>query len=177
MITFNTTTVIDDAEFDRNFEYSIAHMNNGTYPWEAYLQVTTNEEKKQHLRNMYDPTSDQNLVIEVRKDSVLVLLFLGQWHGDELVISAGLTYPDASGSMAWSYSEEYAAARDAYWDSIGINGWTQRTSGNHSAARNFGIVNSVHEVRLTDYNPVPAGMEEIAQVPEYQMADDILRKL
>ena len=79
--------------------------------------------------------------------------------------------------MDWARSEEYGNARDAFWDSLGIDGWIQRTSGPHSSIRNFGIVNCTHTTRLTDYPEIPSEYSEIFSKPDYQMVDDILRKL
>ena len=78
MIIFNRVTSINEDEFNRNYNYSLNDLNNGNYPWEAYLQVTTDEEKKQHIRSLYDTNNQQNVIIEIRKDDLLIGLYLGQ---------------------------------------------------------------------------------------------------
>ena len=184
MITVNTATGIDDAEFDRVYADSIDAMNSGTYPWEAYLKVTTDEEKKAHIRKLYDISRSNNLIIEVRDDDLLIALLLGQWHDEELMINAVLVSPDASGSKVWAYGEEYADARNAYWDSIGINGWTHRSSGEHSATHKYllkchkiGTLKASYEVKLVDHEEIPLEMEDFITQTDYKLVDVVLRKL
>lgn len=95
-----------------------------------------------------------------------------------MVITLGLTYANPGESVFdWSRSEEYGVVRDEFWESLGINGWTQRTSGLHSNARNFGIVNCAHTIEHTKYPEIPDEYREIFGRPNYDMVDDILRKL
>ena len=129
MISLITATSINEDEFDRVYEASVDSMNNGSYPWSAYPHINSDEEKKAHIRNLYDFERDGNLIIEVRKGGLLVGLLLGQWHGQELKITAALIAPDASGSKSWLYSAETQAARNAYWQTLGVVGWTGRTTG------------------------------------------------
>lgn len=132
MIILKTATSINEDEFDRVYEASADSMNNGSYPWSAYPHINSDEEKKAHIRSLYDFERDRNLIIEVRKDDLLVGLLLGQWHGQELKITAALIAPDASGSKSWLYSDVTQEARNAYWQTLGIAGWTGRTTGEQS---------------------------------------------
>lgn len=132
MITVQTATSINDAEFDRVYEDSVDSMTNGSYPWGAYPHISTEEEKKAHIRNLYDFERDGNLIIEVREGSLLIGLLLGQWHGQELKMTTVLLSPDASGSKSWLYSDETQEVRNAYWQTLGITGWTGRTTGEQS---------------------------------------------
>ena len=132
MITLKTATSINEDEFDRVYADSIDALNGGSYPWSAYPHINTDEEKKAHIRNLYDFERDGNLIIEVREGSLLIGLLLGQWHGQELKITAALIALDASGSKSWLYSDEAQEARNAYWQTLGIAGWTGRTTGEQS---------------------------------------------
>ena len=185
MITVNTATTINEDEFNRVYLDSIAVMNNGSYPWECYVDVNTDEEKKSHIRNLYDFSASSNLVIEVRDEGFLTGLFLGQWHGEELIISIVLVASDASGSKVWAYEEGYADARNAYWDSIGINGWTHRSSARTSATHRYlwrchelNTLKASCETRAVAAPLIPNELRDIIVMPEdFEMVDDILTKI
>jgi len=187
MITLNTTETINQAEFDKVYADSISAMenkSNGTWPWEGFLTINTPEEKKQYIQKVFNKKGPNDLLIEIRDDSLLLALFLGQWIGEELVITAVLVSPDSTGTKAWTYSEEYANARNAFWDSIDIDGWTHRSSGEHSATHKYllkcneiGTLKASYEVNLVDHQEIPANLSNYIKELDYQMVDVKLRKL
>jgi hypothetical protein len=128
MIKLNTTSYITEAEFDRLYADSVNDMNNGSMPWESIPFANTEEKKKAYIKSLFDVTRDSNHLISIRDGDYLIALFLGQWHGSELIITSVLVSPDASGSKAWTYSEEYALARNSYWSEARITGWTHRSA-------------------------------------------------
>ena len=132
MITLHTATAINEDEFDRVYADSIDALNSGGYPWSAYSHIITEEEKKAHIRSSYDFEQDRNLVVEVREGALLIGLLLGQWHGQELKMTTVLLSPNASGSKSWLYSDEAQEARNSYWQTLDVDGWTGRTTGEQS---------------------------------------------
>ena len=154
MIKLNTTSYITEAEFDRLYADSIADMNNGTMPWDSILFVNTEEEKKAYIKSLFDLEKQSNVVVAIRDGVYLLAIFLGQWHGNELIISSALVSPDESGSKAWLHSEEYGLATNKYWSQLGITGWTYRLANANVATYSTllscieaDVFNCLHEIK------------------------------
>jgi hypothetical protein len=126
MITLRTATSINDDEFDKLYADSIEAINAGNFPWADIPQIQTDDEKKAHIRNLFDLSIDENLIVEVREDELLLGLTLCKVidkNGKKPTVLLALFSPDASGSRSWLYSEELKQARVSYRKALGFNKW------------------------------------------------------
>ena len=129
MITFATVTSINDDEFDDLFAASLPSLNAGSYPWHLYGDVTTDAEKKAHIRSGFDRMLTEGFLWRVSDDDGVLLLNAGVKTGTTAKWVLGLVKPDANNSKAYLYGEDYRNARDAYWTEIGITSWTLELAG------------------------------------------------
>lgn len=129
MITFETVTTINDAEFDALFTASLPEMDAGSYPWGQFPAVNTDAEKKALIRGAYDRLLQDGIVWRVYDDDGVLLLNGGVKTGTTAKWVLGLVKPDANNSKAYLYGEDYRKARNAYWAEIGITSWTLETAG------------------------------------------------
>lgn len=135
MITIQTTTSINEEEFDKIYADSLDALNNGSYPWEAFPLINTDEGKKTHIRKIFDFSfdSEMGIVFETREDDLLLGMACGYLLGEgKLRITMGLMSPNAAGSKSYAYSPEGHTARTAYFNSIGVNSFTYVTAGPES---------------------------------------------
>lgn len=128
MITFSTVTSIDDTEFDALFWASLPELDAGSYPWHLYGTLT-DLEKKDHIRAGFSNVLDDGFVWRVSDDDGVLMLNAGLQDGTTAKWVMGLVKPNAAGSKAYLYSEDYRNARNAYWAEIGITSWTLETAG------------------------------------------------
>ncbi len=128
MITFTTVTSIDDAEFDTLFTASLPALNNGSYPWHLFGSMTDTQ-KRDHIKANYERMLTEGFVWRVADDDGVLLLNAGVKTGTTAKWVLGLVKPDANGSKAYLYGEDYRNARNAYWTEIGITSWTLETAG------------------------------------------------
>lgn len=190
MIRLNTVTNLDRTEFNTLFADSVEQDDiTGAFPWESYkLSNATFSEKRKFMHVLFTLSNRQ--IIEIREDNLLIGLLLANWEdarGDEsleLSVSVNLIGPDSNDSKEWIFSEEFADARNDYWDRIGVNGWTQRTQGEGSAGYNYIL-------RAEELNTLKATYEFITQelpsaeeaaklgitLPEYPLVDAKLTKV
>ena len=129
MITFATVTTIDNAEFDELFAASLPSLNAGSYPWHLYGNVTTDAQKKAHIRSGFNRMLTEGFLWRVSDDDGVLLLNAGVKTGTTAKWVLGLVKPDANNSKAYLYGEDYRNARDAYWAEIGITSWTLELAG------------------------------------------------
>ena len=136
MITFETVTNIDDTEFQSLFDDSVAYLDAGAYPWSLFPNVTTNTQKRDHLRAAFNDLLTNGIVWRVYDDDGVLLLNAGIKTGNTLSWLLGLVKADANGSKAYLYGDDYRNARDAYWTNIGITSWTLETAGENTPIHN-----------------------------------------
>lgn len=129
MITISQVLTIDAAVFDTLFNASYGKMEQGTMPWEALGTLTTLEEKKQALLDVFADFCNW--------PSTKVLL----WHKDGIPIHMGagsidledpsyitwkwaLVGPDANNSKSWLYDVAYLEQKKEYFKStLGVIGY------------------------------------------------------
>lgn len=131
MITFQTVTTINDDEFDALFAASLSSLNAGSYPWHLYGDLTDTQ-KKEHIRAGYDRMLTEGFLWRVADDDGVLLLNAGVKDGTTAKWVLGLVKPDANGSKAYLYGEDYRNARNAYWAEIGITSWTLELAGTNT---------------------------------------------
>ena len=128
MITFATVTSIDDTEFNDLFLASLAALDSGSYPWQVFPTMT-DMEKRDHIRAGFDTFLSDGIVCRVSDDDGPLILMGGVQDGSVVTWHIGLTKPNAAGSRSYLYSDDYRAARDAYWAQIGVTQWILATAG------------------------------------------------
>lgn len=128
MITFETVTSINNAEFDTLYDASISVLNDGSYPWHVF-GAFHDVEKKNHMRGVFDRLLTEGIVCRVADGDRPLILMAGIQDGTTVTWLVGLTQPDASGSKSYLYSDGYRSARDAYWTEIGVTQWVLETAG------------------------------------------------
>ena len=136
MITFETVTSIDDTEFQSLFDDSVADLDAGAYPWSLFPNVTTNTQKRDHLRATFNDLLTNGIVWRVYDDDGVLMLNAGKKSGSSITWLVGLVGQDANGSKSYLYSSDYTTARNAYWTSISITGWTLETAGENTPVHN-----------------------------------------
>jgi len=125
MMRCETITNIDEDVFNNLYNHSIDAMDSGTFPWDRH-NLTAPEEKRRYLLSLYNRIleMDDGLVWLFSDGDTPLLLCAGTKRGDDVRWQLGLVGPDSDGSKAYLYGTEFGEATDAYWDSIGIAGWT-----------------------------------------------------
>lgn len=149
MILFEIIETIDDVAFDRLFDESLAAMDAGSYPWGLQYDVSTYDQKKAHVRSVFDRTLSDGLVFHVVEDGYTLMLNGGTVSNGVLSWYIGLIGANQSGSKSYLYNAEYKAARDAFWPSVGITDWKVETMGQGTAMHDH-IVNAVQVGAITD---------------------------
>lgn len=133
MYTMQEITLFEDIpteEFDSLFSSSLPYMELGTYSWNFIDNPTTNEEKKEALKNrfieMFENNSNQKCVI-CRKNGVAIQLFLGAINSndsDYVTWTVALYGPDGNGSKSWLYDLDYIqACKDHFVNTYGVKGY------------------------------------------------------
>lgn len=148
MITFVKESSVPEHVFERLYDLSVDYIDNGTYPWHLYPPMTA-EERKVHMRKQYEmlATARRGVIWLVMLDELPVMLNAGfrekallRWH-------LGLVSPDANGSRAWLYDPAYTAARDAFFEELGVGGYIMaRSSENQSIHRHVESRQAVNEI-------------------------------
>ena len=149
MIIFEIIETIDDAAFDRLFDESLAAMDAGSYPWGLHHGVSTYDEKKAHVRSVFDKTLKDGIVFHVIENDYTLMLNGGTVSNGILSWYIGLIGANQSGSKSYLYNAEYKAARDAFWPSAGITDWRVETMGQGTAMHDH-IVSAVQAGAITD---------------------------
>ena len=165
MISFATVTSIDDAEFNSLFSASLPDMDAGSFPWRIHGQLT-DIEKRDKLRADYEQLLSEGFVWRVSDDDGVLMLNAGIQNGTSANWILGLVGTNAAGSKSYLYSQEYVDARNAYWASIGITGWTLEASGANTPVHN-------HMVSRQNANALGASMTTQERVfsPELTFTD------
>ena len=123
MFTFTQVTEIDDLTFKTLFDHSLPDMDSGTYDWDILARAVTYEDKIAHFRDKYDGALANGFVWLVKEGDWPLQLNAGDLEGNRIKWYLGLIGPDEQGSKGYFYSQAYAEARNAFWDSLGITGW------------------------------------------------------
>ena len=127
----SSTNDINDAEFDRAYADSVSSLDGGAYPWNLHPSITSAEDKKAHIRSQFDALIENSHggVFDIRIDGHLVFYGGTYQQGTTLYVTMCLVGRDVSGSKSFVHSDEWSDARNAYWDTMGIDSWTWMTTG------------------------------------------------
>lgn len=184
MIRLETATKINNKEFNKIFNAAVDYDDTtGSFPWELYrLNDADNNTKRDFIKKFFTMSNYTSLIVEVREDDNLIALLLGQWHDNntELLITIALIAPNSDDSKEWILSEEYALARNDYWDRLSINGWTHRTQGEGSPGYNYILRAEELDTLKANYEtklvPLPDASDQFI-MPEQHFIDVKLTKL
>jgi len=169
MITFETVTSINDAEFNELFWASLPSLDSGTYPWHLYGTLT-DLEKRDHIRAIYDRLLTEGFVWTVSDDDGVLMLNAGVQDGAEATWLLCLLKPNAAGSKSYLYATDYQNARSSFWASLGVTSWTIEIAGTDNAVNR-------HMASQNEAGTVGGTMTETARVltPDLTVTDATIR--
>lgn len=155
MIIFSVVTSFTDDIFDTLYAGCSEDLSAGSYPWHLYTSVTTDEQKKEHLKDSFNRAP---FMFTVYEDDHPLMLNAGTISDGVFKWYLGLIGPDASGSKAWLYRNDYSQARNSFWPTQGITAWHVETLGSGTAmhdhivkARNVGTIPGEFTSKDTDH--------------------------
>ena len=128
MITIEEVTAVPD-DFDALFDASLPYMEGGTFDWSFLGNPETDEDKREAMRAKFQEIMDtpQTKGVLWRKDGHAIHLAVGSmdaWEPGYITWILALYGPDADGSKAWLYSEDYITqCRDYFRDEWGVKGY------------------------------------------------------
>ena len=133
-IRFDLITEINDADFNRLFDDCIDNLNSGSYPWEdTPVADGDNEAKREYLRTQFQShlnSADAGGVLFVcSEDGYALTLSSGFVEGTHFTGTMILIGRNQAGSKSFMYSDEYHAAREAFWDEVNYLTWDFQTLG------------------------------------------------
>jgi hypothetical protein len=136
---FAKETTIDDAEFDAIWASSYDGIMDG-YPWEFWPSAVTDEQKKAVIRHHFENCMLERsgeFVLCIRADDQLVGMLGGHMIGDKFFAPFALFGP-VDGSKSWLHGSPQAIeARNAFFASNGIHGFTGHTINSESSMHRY----------------------------------------
>ena len=155
MIIFNVVTSFTDDVFNTLYEGSSAHLDSGTYPWRLNPHITTEEQKKQHLKALFNQAP---IMFTVYEDEQPLMLSAGKITDGVFKWYLALLGPDINGSKSWLYRDDYLQALSSFWSTQNITAWYAETLGPGTSvhdylinARNAGMIPGTFTTEDTDY--------------------------
>lgn len=152
-IRFDLITEINDTDFNRMFDDCIDNLNGGSYPWEdTPVAQGDNEAKRTYLRTQFQSHLDaeDGVLFVCSEDGYALTLSSGFVNGTHFLGTMLLIGRNSAGSKSYMYSDEYHAAREAFWDSVNYVTWEFQTLGAGTAF--FDHVATVYNDTVTN-NP------------------------
>lgn len=126
MINFTVVTSFTDELFDNLYAACSAELDAGTYPWHLFPQVTTEDQKKAHLKAAFNAAT---FMFTVDEDGHYLMLNAGTVTNGVFSWYLGLIGPNTSGSKSWLYGDDYVNARNAFWPANSITNINIETVG------------------------------------------------
>jgi hypothetical protein len=133
MYTIEEITDANGLEFDSLFSTSVSHMDNGTFSWNFLGNPTTEQEKKEALRNRINELLDQSSEpvgrgVLWKKDGTPIHLAVGTFNtvdsGEYITFVYSLFGPDANGSKSFLYDNDYlSATKDFFINTFNVIGY------------------------------------------------------
>mgnify|MGYP001464038751 CR=1 FL=1 len=113
-IILEVISTVDNDIFDRVFDSSFPHMENGSVDWELYrnlgFTVDTEEQKKETIKTMLNLSfnKDNMQVCSVSKDNyVVIYLVAKRQHTGQYSLPIFLAGPDSNGSKSYLYDPAF----------------------------------------------------------------------
>lgn len=136
MITFQTVTSINDAEFDSLYEASSYYMDRSNYPYYLY-GLADPDARRQHIRSGFDRWLSDGVVWRVSDGDLALGLSGGEISNNKLIWYQSLVGPNAEGSRSYLYDDSYIAARNSMLTSLGVNGWVVEITGEGNSMHEY----------------------------------------
>jgi len=133
-IRFDLITEINDTDFNRMFDDCIDNLNCGSYPWpDTPVADGDNEAKRAYLRAQFqshlDSADTGGVLFVCSEDGYALTLSSGFVEGTHFLGTMILIGRNQAGSKSYMYSDEYHAAREAFWDEVNYLTWDFQTLG------------------------------------------------
>lgn len=148
---------INQEDFSRLFTASLPAMDAGSYRWDMFPSITTNEQKENHIKTLFencleDPTG---IVFQVRQDDRALQYNCGTLIDNHLVWSLGLMGTDINGSKSYLYNDDYHTAEATFFSVMNITSWEIQVSSRDSSilkhtTKIFDIYDKVGPIEETD---------------------------
>lgn len=131
MITFEIISSIDEEVFNRLYDESLSAMEAGSFPFHAFPQAETADEKRALIREIFQNlfVDENKIALHVRQDDRVLMLSGGTLVDGHFHWTIGLMGTDVNGSKSWLYHPEYSAARDQFWVDNNISTFRIETMG------------------------------------------------
>ena len=173
-IRFDLITEINDTDFNRMFDDCIDNLNGGSYPWEdTPVSDGDNEAKRAYLRQQFQShlDADVGVLFVCSEDGYALTLSSGFVNGTHFLGTMLLIGRNQAGSKSYMYSDEYHAAREAFWDEVNYLTWDFQTLGPGTAF--FDHVATVYNDTVTN-NPEWIQNARFARDKDGDMAGEIV---
>lgn len=107
---------VDIGIFTKLYNECKDSFESGTYAWHLQPEMTE-EQKLMHIYNccVNILSAPNSLGWVLYKDSVPILMALGEKQDTTFVYKMGIVGKDINGSKSWLYSPENKTAREAFW--------------------------------------------------------------
>jgi len=120
---------INQEDFSRIFATSLPAMDAGSYRWDLFTDVITNEQKEKHIQTLFencleDPTG---IVFQTRQDDRVLQYNCGTLVDNHLVWNIGLIGTDINGSKSYLYNDDYHTVEAAFFSTMNIKSWKMFT--------------------------------------------------
>lgn len=131
MFVFERITEIDEAVFNRLFDDSLPAMDAGSYKWDLFPHITTEQQKRDHIRDNFIsiPSQPNGILFQVKQDDRVLQYNCGTLKDGHLVWILGLIGKDINGSKSFMYAEDYHDAEALFWTQNNITSWEMQTAG------------------------------------------------
>lgn len=144
-VNFTVVTSFTDSLFDNLYADCSADLDAGSYPWHLFPAITTEAQKKQHLKDTFNSAP---FMFTVDEDGHYLMLNAGKITNGVFHWYLGLIGQDINGSKSWLYGSDYQAARNAFWPSQNITEWQVETMGSGTAMHD-------HIISARNANTIP----------------------
>lgn len=131
MIYLEQLDSLDVATFNRLFDECIDAMNLGSYPWDMFPELVTNEQKREHLFNAFliTLTKDNTILWQAREDDKVLMYNVGFLEGTLLRWVLSVIGTNSAGSKSYFYSDDYFGPANEFYSSLGIETISIETTG------------------------------------------------
>jgi hypothetical protein len=131
MFVWEKIESINEQDFNRLFDASLPSMDGGSYKWDLFPNVVTEEQKRNHIKTLFEHfiNVEDGIVFQVRQDDKVLQYNAGTLANNHLTWSIGLIGRDVNGSKSFMYAEEYHDAEAQFWSDMNIQSWEMQTAG------------------------------------------------
>lgn len=169
MYTITETVSFDGADFDTLYASTLPHMNSGTFSWSLVGNPSTEEEKKEALKNRYNAFLDTSKVLRGvglawKKDETTIHIAAATFNSfdsDYITFIYALYGPDGNGSKSWLYDNDYyTETKNFFQAQYGVVGWKFYCV-NNSSIMNYHMnkTSTPYDTTIEEVFTTPTGVE------------------